>query len=88
MLVRTALFKSAKELVGWLLQQAADRVDAGHQPKPGDARKGRETIRVQGMFGSFDLTRDYYYHAGKSRAGAPPMTLWDWRSATPPPWPS
>ena len=50
-LVRTAVFKSANELVGWLLQQAADRVDAHYQPKPGERRKGRETIRLQGIFG-------------------------------------
>ena len=70
-LVRTAVFKSANELVGWLLQQAAERVDAHYQPKPGERRKGRETIRVQGIFGSFDLSRDYYYHAGKDQGHYP-----------------
>src|SRR5437773_7829742 len=49
-LVRTAVFKSANELVGWLLQQAADRIDAAFQPKPGEIRKGRETIELQGIF--------------------------------------
>jgi hypothetical protein len=57
--------------VGWLLQQAAERVDAHYQPKPGERRKGRETIRVQGIFGSFDLSRDYYYHAGKDQGHYP-----------------
>ena len=71
LLVRTAVFKSANELVGWLLQQAAERVDAGYQPKPGQARKGRETILVQGMFGSFNLSRAYYYHAGKKQGHYP-----------------
>ena len=71
LLVRAAVFKSANELVGWLLQQAVDRLDACSQPKPGAARKGRETIRVQGMFGSFNLTRDYYYHAGKKQGHYP-----------------
>jgi hypothetical protein len=70
-LVRAAVFKSANELVGWLLQQAAERIDAGYQPKPGEGRKGRETIRVQGMFGSFDVSRDYYYHAGKKQGHYP-----------------
>jgi hypothetical protein len=70
-LVRTAVFKSANELVAWLLQQAADRIDAAYQSKPGQGRKGRETIRVRGMFGSFDLTRDYYYHAGKHEGHFP-----------------
>lgn len=64
-LVRTAVFKSANQLVGWLLQQAADQIDAAYQPKPWQVRKGREAIRVQGIFGSFELSRDYYYHPGK-----------------------
>jgi hypothetical protein len=71
LLIRTAVFKSANELVGWLLQQAVERVDAGYQPKPGERRKGRETIRVQGIFGSFELSRDYYYHAGKDQGHYP-----------------
>jgi hypothetical protein len=70
-LVRTAVFKSANELVGWLLQQAAERVDDHYQPKPGERCKGQETIRVQGIFGSFDLRRDYYYHAGKDQGHYP-----------------
>jgi len=70
-LVRTAVFKSANELVGWLLQQAADRIDSAYLAQPGQIRKGRETIRVQGMFGSFDLNRDYYYHAGKKQGHYP-----------------
>src|SRR6266852_9915259 len=70
-LVRTAVFKSANDLVGWLLQQAADRIDAAYQPKPGEVRKGRETIQAQGIFGSFPVTRDYYYHAGKDQGHYP-----------------
>jgi hypothetical protein len=70
-LVRTAVFKSANELVGWLLQQAAERIDASYQPKPGEVHKSRETIRVQGIFGSFELQRDYYYHAGKKQGHYP-----------------
>jgi hypothetical protein len=70
-LVRTAVFKSANALVGWLLQQAADRADAGYQPKSGQRRKGRETIGVQGIFGCFQLERDYYYHAGKDQGHSP-----------------
>lgn len=71
MLVRTAVFKSANALVGWLLQQAADRVDAHYQPKPRQTRKGRETLGVQGIFGSFQLQRDYYYHEGKDQGHYP-----------------
>jgi hypothetical protein len=54
-----------------LLQQSVERIDAAYQAKPGQVRKGRETIRVQGIFGSFDLTRDYYYHAGKDQGHYP-----------------
>ena len=64
-LVRTAVFKSANALVGWLLQQAVDRADAAYQPKLGEVRKGRENLEVQGVFGRFQLRRDYYHHAGK-----------------------
>ena len=70
-LVRTAVFKSANALVGWLLQQAADRADAGYEPKSGQIRKGRESIGVQGIFGHFRLERDYYYHAGKEQGHSP-----------------
>jgi hypothetical protein len=70
-LVRAAVFKSANELMGWLLQQAAERIDTHYQPKPGQVRKARETIGVQGIFGSFNLTRDYYYHAGKDQGHYP-----------------
>ena len=64
-LVRTALFKSASQIVGYLLQSAADRIDAAYQPSPGQQRKGRQAMSVDGIFGSFMLERDYYYHEGK-----------------------
>jgi hypothetical protein len=70
-LVRTALFKPASALVGFLLQGAADRIDAAYQPPPGQVRKGRETRQVQGLFGSFTLERDYYHHAGKQQGHSP-----------------
>lgn len=71
LLVRTAVFKSANELVGWLLQQAAERMDRAYQPKPGEVCKGRETLQAQGIFGHFAITRDYYYHAGKHEGHHP-----------------
>jgi hypothetical protein len=71
MLVRTAVFRSANELVGWLLQQAAERIDAHYQPKPGEERRAREVIQAQGIFGSFPLARDYYYHPGKKQGHYP-----------------
>ena len=64
-LVRTALFQSASQIVGYLLQQAAERIDAAYQPKPGHQCKGREAVSVDCIFGSFRLARDYYYHEGK-----------------------
>jgi hypothetical protein len=70
-LVRTAIFKPANALVGFLLQGAADRIDAAYQPKPGQQRKGRQPLQVQGLFGSFELRRDYYYHAGKKEGHYP-----------------
>jgi hypothetical protein len=70
-LVRTAIFKPANALVGHLLQAAADRVDATYQPKPGQVRKGRIASQVQGLFGTFGLERDYYYHEGKRQGHYP-----------------
>ena len=69
--MRTAVFKSANELVGWLLQQAAKRIDAAYQPKSGEVCKSHEIIGVQGIFGSFELGRDYYYHASKEHGHYP-----------------
>lgn len=71
MLVRTAIFKSANALVNWMLQEAADRIDAAYQPKPGQQYKGRVSTRVEGIFGSFVLQRDYYYHEGKQQGYYP-----------------
>jgi hypothetical protein len=70
-LVRTAIFKPANKLVGMLLQQAADRIDAAYIPKPGEQAKGREVLMVKGMFGTFPLMRQYYYHPGKKRGHFP-----------------
>ncbi len=89
MLVRTAVFKSANALVGWLLQEAADRADAGYQPQAGQIRKGRERIGVQGIFGCFPLERDYYYHPGKAQGHSPADAALGLEVGyTPRPWPS
>ena len=69
--MRAALFQPASQLVGLLLQQAAERIDAAYQPKLGQVRKGRETIQVQCLFGTFPLSRDYYYHPGKKEGFHP-----------------
>lgn len=70
-LLRAALFKPANAVVGWLLQQAADQIDAGYQPQPGQQYKGRRWLEVQGLFGSFSIHRDYYYHPGKQQGHYP-----------------
>ena len=71
LLVRTAVFKSANALVGWLLQQTVERIDATYQPKAGELCKGREVLTVQGIFGHFELQRAYYYDAGQPRGHHP-----------------
>jgi hypothetical protein len=70
-LVRTAIFKPATALVAFLLQAAAEQIDAAYQPKPGEQPKGREPITVDCIFGSFVLERDYYYHPGKGNGRCP-----------------
>lgn len=70
-LLRTAIFKPAAVLVGQLLQEAADQIDAAYQPKPGELRKGRHPLEIQGIFGFFTLRRDYYYHPGKQQGHHP-----------------
>ena len=69
--MRTAVFKSANQVVGWLLQRAAERIDAVYQPKPGEVYKGRESLEAQGIFGHFPLSRAYYYHPGKAQGHYP-----------------
>jgi len=71
LLVRTAVFKSANALVGWLLQQTVERIDDAYQPKAGELCKGREAITVQGIFGHFELQRAYYHHAGQAQGHHP-----------------
>ncbi len=70
-LVRTAVFKSANALVGFLLQEAADRIDADYQAKAGQRYKGRAKLRVEGMFGALVLERDYYHHEGRKQGHYP-----------------
>ena len=70
-LLRLAIFKPANELAGHLLQAAADRADAAYQPRPGQHRKGRAPLSVQGLFGSFELERDYYYEPARQQGHFP-----------------
>ncbi len=70
-LVRTAVFKPATALVAFVLQAAADQIDAAYQPRPGEQCKGREPVTVDCIFGSFVLERTYYYHPGKGTGHYP-----------------
>jgi hypothetical protein len=70
-LLRTAIFKPAAQLVGQLLQEAADKIDAACQPRPGEIRKCRHPLEIQGIFGTSILLRDYYYHPGKKQGRHP-----------------
>jgi hypothetical protein len=70
-LVRTAIFKPAADLVAFLLQDAIDRIDAAYQARPGEHSKGRQGIEVQCLFGSFALVRDYSYHPGRKAGHFP-----------------
>jgi hypothetical protein len=42
-----------------------------YAPKAGQQRKGRPRLQVQGLFGCFDLERDYYYDEGKKQGHYP-----------------
>jgi hypothetical protein len=64
-LLRAAVFKSTNQLMGYLFQKLADRIDAAYQPNPGYGRKGRASVMIDCIFGSFKIERDYYYHEGK-----------------------
>ena len=70
-LLRAAVFKSTNQLMGYLFQKLADRIDAAYQPKPGFVCKGRVAVTVHCIFGSFPLQRDYYYHPGKQAGHYP-----------------
>jgi hypothetical protein len=70
-LIRTAVFKPANALLAFLLQDAANRIDAAYQPKPGQQRKARQRVIISGIFGCFELERDYYYHQGKKEGHYP-----------------
>jgi len=60
-LIRTALFQTGADVVGYLLQMTADRIDSAYQPQAGETFKEKVPIGVHCLFGSFTLKRDYYY---------------------------
>ena len=71
LLVREAVFKTATEVVGFLFQQAADRIDGAYQPKAAEHYKGRMRLQTQGIFGSFEIGRDYYFDPQKGQGHFP-----------------
>ena len=70
-LLRLAIFKPANDLVQHLLQARANEIDTAYQPQPGWHYKGREKMWVQGIFGCFELERDYYYEPKQNRGHYP-----------------
>lgn len=64
-LLRAAVFKSTNQLMGYLFQELADRIDAAYRPQPGFVRKGRAKLTVECIFGAFTIVRDYFYHESK-----------------------
>ena len=70
-LVRTAIFKPATALIELLLQEAADRLDAAYQAQPGEHRKGRVSLQLQRLFGTFTVVRDYYHRPDQKHGHYP-----------------
>jgi hypothetical protein len=70
-LVRTAVFKSANQVIELRLQPAADRIDAAYPPKPGGQRQARAPLTVDGSFGCFTLPRDDDDHPGQRQGHSP-----------------
>ena len=81
MLVRTAVFKSANQLVGWLLQQAVDRSDAAYQAKPGEVRKGREASKPRESLAASLWREITTITPAKTKVIIPQTTLWVWKSS-------
>jgi len=82
-LVRTAMFKPANALVGYLLQGAADRIDGSYQPKPGQQRKGREQVTINCILDRSTWSATTTTTKGKRRAIIRPMPRWDWKEPIP-----
>lgn len=64
-MIRAALFHTGSQVVGYLFQETADRVDAAYRPWRGEHLKGKVPIRVRCLFGEFSLRRDYYHVPGR-----------------------
>lgn len=88
LLVRTAVFKSANALVGCVLQQAAECIDAAYQPKPGEVFKGQEPSGCRAFLATSNSGGTTTTTPIRRRAITRPMPRWGWRWVTPRPWPS
>lgn len=71
LLLRTALFQSAREVFQALLQNAIDRIDNAYPPKPGSHSKARMALTVDTIFGPCNILRDYYYCPEEKQGHAP-----------------
>jgi len=86
-LVRTAIFKPANALVQWLLQQAADRIDAAYQPAPGSSAKDESACGWTVCLAPSHWSATTTTMRAKNRGTIQPMRHWAWRLATRPLWP-
>lgn len=57
---RGLLLQSANQIFGPLLQQRVDKIDAQYQPPPQLRRHGRRVLKLDTLFGTISLQRDYY----------------------------
>lgn len=57
---RQLLVQSARQIFGPLLQQRVDQIDAAYQARPQMRRHGRRPLRVDTLWGTVTIQRDYY----------------------------
>jgi hypothetical protein len=57
---RQLLVGSAHQIFGPLLQQRVDQIDASYQARPQMRRHGRRPLRVDTLWGTVTIQRDYY----------------------------
>lgn len=69
--LRAAVFQQSNQVLEWVLQQAVDGLDMAYQPRPDEVWKGRMKRQVDGLFGSFTITRDYYHNPATKTGHCP-----------------
>ena len=85
-LLRTALFKPATALVGFLLQGAADRIDAAYQPRRARPARGGKPARSRVYSAPSPWRAITTIMPAKHRAIIRPMRRWVWKRAPPRLW--